>query len=162
MQEKVIKLLDVFYPLAKPLIKSKQTFYYAAVGGLNMALDLLLYFIAYHFIFKKEVVHINESLAFQPYIAAFIFAFIFTFPTGFLLSKYVVWTESNIQGKVQLFRYFLLVLTNIILNYVLLKFFVEVCHIYPTPSKLFTIVIVVTFSYLSQKHFTFKVKKERK
>lgn len=160
MQDKVTKLLDVFYPLAKPVIKSKQTFYYATVGGLNMALDLLLYFVAYNFIFKKEIVQVTESIAFQPYIAAFLFAFVITFPIGFLLSKYVVWTESNIQGRVQLFRYFLLVITNIFLNYVLLKFFVEVCHIYPTPSKLLTIIIVVTFSYLTQKHFTFKVKKK--
>jgi len=124
-----------------------------------MFMDLLLYFVAFNFIFKKEVVQLTPSIAFEPYIAAFLFSFIITFPTGFLLSKYVVWTESNIRGRVQLFRYFLLVLMNLLLNYALLKIFVEVFHIFPTVSKFLTIVIVVTFSYLTQKHFTFKVKK---
>lgn len=124
-----------------------------------MVLDLILYFISYNFIFKKEVLQITEKIAFEPYIAAFIFAFIFTFPLGFALSKYIVWSESNIRGRIQLFRYFLLVLSNIFLNYILLKFFVEICHFYPTVSKLLTIIIVVTFSYLTQKHFTFRVKK---
>lgn len=158
MRNLVIRILDVFYPVFKPFL-SKQNYYYAAIGGANMVLDLFLYFIAYHYIFKKQVVQITEFLAFEPYIAAFIFAFLITFPTGFLLSKYIVWTESNIRGRIQLFRYLLLVMANIVLNYVLLKFFIEICHIYPTPSKLLTIIIVVTFSYLTQKHFTFRVKK---
>lgn len=150
--------MDFFYPIFKPFL-SRQNYYYAAVGGSNMVLDLILYFISYNFIFKKEVLQITEKIAFEPYIAAFIFAFIFTFPLGFALSKYIVWSESNIRGRIQLFRYFLLVLSNIFLNYILLKFFVEICHFYPTVSKLLTIIIVVTFSYLTQKHFTFRVKK---
>lgn len=158
MRNLVIRILDVFYPVFKPFL-SKQNYYYAAIGGANMVLDLFLYFIAYHYIFKKQVIQVTEFLAFEPYIAAFIFAFLITFPTGFLLSKYIVWTESNIRGRIQLFRYLLLVMANIVLNYVLLKFFIEICHIYPTPSKLLTIIIVVTFSYLTQKHFTFRVKK---
>lgn len=158
MRNVVIRFLDIFYPLFKPFF-NKQTYHYAACGGINMILDLGLYFIAFNFIFKKQVVHVAEKIAFEPYIAAFLFAFIATFPIGFLLSKYVVWVESNIKGRVQLFRYFLLVVVNLLLNYALLKIFVEYFHIYPTISKLLTIVIVVTFSYLSQKHFTFKVRK---
>lgn len=158
MRNVVIRFLDIFYPLFKPFF-NKQTYHYAACGGINMVLDLGLYFIAFNFIFKKQVVHLTEKLAFEPYIAAFLLSFIVTFPIGFLLSKYVVWVESNIKGRVQLFRYFLLVVVNLLLNYALLKIFVEYFHIYPTISKLLTIVIVVTFSYLSQKHFTFKVRK---
>ncbi len=159
MRNLILRFLDFFYPVFKPFLNRK-TYYYAACGGANMLLDLVLYFIAYQFIFDKEIVQITPYLAFEPYIAAFLFAFAITFPTGFLLSKYIVWTESNIKGRVQLFRYFLLVLVNLILNYALLKTFVEIFHFYPTISKALTIIIVVTFSYLSQKHFTFKTKKE--
>jgi putative flippase GtrA len=157
MRRIIFRFLDIFYPLFKSFF-NRQTYYYAACGGANMVLDLLLYFIAFNFIFGKEIVHVTSKLAFEPYIAAFLFSFIITFPIGFLLSKYVVWTESNMRGRTQLFRYFLLVLANLLLNYALLKIFVEVFHIYPTISKLLTIIIVVSFSYLTQKHFTFKVK----
>lgn len=159
MRNVILRFLDFFYPIFKPLM-NRQNFYYAACGGVNMLLDLILYFIAYQFVFDKEIVQITPYFAFEPYIAAFLFAFTFSFPTGFLLSKYVVWSESYIKGKVQLFRYFLLVVVNLILNYALLKTFVEIFHFYPTISKELTIVIVVTFSYLSQKHFTFKTKKQ--
>lgn len=97
-------------------------------------------------------------IAFQPHIAAFLFAFMITFPTGFLMSKYIVWTDSTIRGHIQLFRYFLIVVMNLLLNYFFIKLFVEYFHIYPTLAKLLTTVIVIIFSYISQKHFTFKVK----
>lgn len=133
------------------------TFRYAACGGANMTLDILLFFLLYNFVFKKQVVHLG-FIAFQPHIAAFLFSFIITFPIGFLLSKYVVWTNSNIKSHIQLFRYFVVVLMNVVMNYFFIKLFVEFCHIYPTIAKMITTVIVVIFSYLSQKHYTFKVR----
>jgi putative flippase GtrA len=50
----------------------------------------------------------------------------------------------------------LLVLVCIYLNYIFIKLFVEHFHFYPTVSKIFTTIIVVSFSYFTQKHFTFK------
>ena len=42
------------------------------------------------------------------------------------------------------------------LNYLFIRLFVEQCHLYPTVSKILTTFIVVGFSFLTQKHFTFK------
>lgn len=134
----------------------RRTFHYAACGGGNTLLSIFLYFITYNFILKKQVLHLGV-IAFKPHIAAFLISFIVTFPIGFALSKYVVWRESNLKGRIQLFRYFLLVLVCVLLNYVFLKLFVEYFHIYPTISQIITTVIVVIFSYISQKHFSFKV-----
>lgn len=135
-----------------------QTFRYAACGGFNTLLDILIFFISYNYIFHKEIVHIGP-VAISPHIAAFLAAFVVTFPLGFYFSRYVVFTGSNLKGRIQLFRYFLLVLACIALNYMFLKLFVEQFHIYPTISKIITTVIVVAFSYLTQKHFTFSTKK---
>jgi putative flippase GtrA len=98
-------------------------------------------------------------LEISPHIAAFIMAFFVTFPLGFYFSRYVVFTGSNLRGRIQLLRYFLLVLACIALNYMFLKILVEQLNIYPTVSKIITTVIVVSFSYFTQKHFTFKIKK---
>lgn len=135
-----------------------QTFRYAVCGGTNVVLDLGLFFISFHFILQKEVLDLG-FLILKPYNAALVMAFLITFPTGFLMSKYIVWTESTLSGKVQLFRYLLLVMTNFFLNYVMMKFFVEYLHFYPTLAKILTIIIVVFYSYTSQKYFTFREKK---
>jgi putative flippase GtrA len=132
------------------------TFRYAACGGSNVLLDILLYFIAYNFILQKQDLNLG-IIAFKPHVAAFLMSLAVTMPVGFLLSRYIVWTGSEVKGRVQLFRYTLVVLANVLLNYVCIKLLVEYGHFYPTIAKICTTVIVVIFSYLSQKHFTFKV-----
>ncbi len=117
-----------------------------------------MFFISYNYIFEKQVVHVGR-FAISPHIAAFLAAFIVSFPLGFYFSRYVIFTGGNIIGRIQLMRYFLLVLSCIALNYMFLKIFVEQLHIYATVSKIITTIIVVCFSYFTQKHFTFKIKK---
>lgn len=136
-----------------------QTFRYAACGGGNTMLDIIIYFLSYNYLFRKELVHVSSLVTFQPHIAAFLMAFLVSFPMGYLLNRFIVFPGSTLRGRVQLFRYFLLVMICIVLNYFFIKLFVEQLGIYPTISKIFTTVIVVTFSYLTQKHFTFKVLK---
>ena len=156
VRQSIISLIDFFYPLFKRLMPL-QTFRYAACGGTNVALDISLFFILYNFVFHKQIVDLG-FIAFQPHIAAFIFSFLITFPIGFLLSKYIVWTDSSIKSHVQLFRYFVIVMMNLLLNYFFLKLFVEYLHFYPTIAKLITTVFLILFSYLSQKHYSFRVK----
>lgn len=135
-----------------------ETFRYGVSGGLNTALDIFLYFVTYNYILKKQIVNL-KIISISPYIASFMMVFPITFTTGFLLSKYITFRHSEIHGRIQLLRYGLTVLVCIVLNYILLKFFVEVCQLYPTPSKIITTGIVVIYSYVSQKYFTFKTEK---
>ena len=152
----ILTIIDFFHkPFARWI--DQRTFRYLACGGSNTVLDILIYFISYNFILEKEAVHIS-FITISPHIAAFLMSFSISFPLGFALSKYVVFTESNLKGRVQLFRYAILVGMCILLNYVFLKLFVEYFHFFPTPSKALTTAIVAIFSYVSQRNFTFKVK----
>jgi putative flippase GtrA len=153
-KKEIISIIDFFYPPFRKFI-SLQTFRYAVCGGANTFLDIFVYFLAYNYILNKQVLHLG-FISFKPHIAAFIISFLISFPTGFMLMRYVVFPGSVLHGRVQLFRYFLLVLTCIILNYIFIRLFVERFHLYPTVSKIITTVIVVSFSYLTQKNFTFK------
>ncbi|WP_430811362.1 MULTISPECIES: GtrA family protein [unclassified Carboxylicivirga] len=156
LQKIIIAILDWFYRPFKGYLP-RQTFNYAACGGGNTVFDILLYFITYNFVLNKHIVH-TGIIAISPHIAAFIFVFPITFLTGFLLSKYITFTESNLRGRVQLFRYGLTVLGSIVLNYILLKVFVELLAVKPILAKVLTTVIVVGYSYVCQKYFTFKIK----
>lgn len=150
----ILSVVDLFYPLFRKFMPL-QTFRYAACGGFNTTLDIILFFISYNFILEKQPIHIT-SLTIAPHIAAFLMGFWVTFPIGFYLSRYVVFQETSVGKRKQLGKYFMVVLGCLFLNYGFLKLFVEVCKWYPTPSKLLTTVFVVAFSYLSQKNYTFK------
>ena len=114
-----------------------------------------MYFVFYNFILGKKIVDLG-FIAISPHIAAFLFVFPITFATGFLLAKYITFTASSIRGRVQLSRYALTVTGSIILNYIMLKILVEYFMIWPTVAKTITTIVVVLYSYLAQRYFTFK------
>jgi putative flippase GtrA len=157
MRKTIIAFIDFFYPPFKKIF-SVQTFRYAVCGGSNMLLDIFLFYISFNFILNKQVVDLG-FISLKPYNAALCLAFCITFPLGFLLNKYIVFNASYLRGHVQLFRYILIVVVNLLLNYLILNLLIQYLHFYPTIAKIFATVIIVTFSFLSQKHFTFKVKK---
>ena len=134
-----------------------QTFRDRACGGGNTLFSIFLYSFSYHFVVRKSVIHIG-ALSITPHISAFLISFVVGFPVGFMLSKYVVFPDSTLRGRIQLFRYGLLVGMCVLLNYIFLKIFVEWCGFFPTPSYVLTTAIVAIFSYVSQRNFTFKVK----
>lgn len=155
----IISFIDFFHPLVSKWMPL-QTFRYAACGGANTLLDIVMYAIAYNFILHKQDLSIG-FFVFKPHIASIIIAFLVSFPTGFFLMRNIVFTQSTLQGRVQLFRYFVLVVVCLFLNYIFIKLFVEQLHIYPTIAKVLTTIIVVSFSYLTQKNYTFKAEQTR-
>lgn len=155
MRALLISFIDFFYPPFRFLM-DRRTFRYLACGGGNTLLDIFIYFISYNFILHKQPVNL-PFLVISSHISAFIIAFSVTFPIGFILMRYIVFTDSDLRGRVQLLRYMILVAICILLNYIFIKLFVEQFHFYPTISKILTTLIVVGFSYFSQRHFTFKV-----
>jgi putative flippase GtrA len=150
----VIPVVDFFYPPFRRLM-NLQTFRYAACGGLNTFVGLAAYYISFKFILKEENLELG-FFAFKPHIAALFISFLISFPFGFFLMKYVVFTDSKLKGRIQIFRYFLAYLINLVLNYALLKLFVEMLFIYPTIAQLITTGILIAFSYIFQRYFTFK------
>jgi putative flippase GtrA len=151
------KVVMFFYPPFKRFIP-EQTFKYAATGGANTVLDIFLYFIAYHYVLRGEILDLG-FYAITPHIAAFMMSFSVTFPIGFLMAFFISFPGSYLRKRVQLLRYGFTVMGSILLNYIFLKLFVEAFHFAPTLAKIVTTFIVVVFSYAAQKYFTFKIEK---
>lgn len=158
LQKIITALVDLFYPLFKSWMPLK-TYRYAVCGGGNLILDILLYFVFYNYVLHQE----NLDLGFivvSPHIAALFIVFPITFLTGFLLNKYIAFGESNLRGRIQLYRYALVVAGAILLNYLLMKLFVDVLGFWATLSKILVTAISVVYSYTLQNRFTFKVVQE--
>ena len=159
MKNIIIKFIDTFYFIFKSFMPLK-TYRYAACGGGNLVLDIILYFIFYNFIIEKQDVDLS-IVVLSPHIAALFVVFPITFTTGFLLNKYITFEDSNLAGKTQLIRYFLVAMGAIIISYLLMKLFVDMLGFYPTVSKILSTAITVVYSYILQNFFTFKVVKNQ-
>ncbi len=119
-------------------------------------MGLLVYYVSFKYLFAEKVFHFG-IYAFKGHIAALIVSFCVTFPVGFFMSKYVVFSDSNMKGRIQLFRYLMVCLFNLALNYLLLKIMVEKFNIYPVLAQVLTICIVVLFSYVAQRNYSFRI-----
>jgi len=150
----ILPIIDFFYPPFRRLM-NLQTFRYAASGGGNTLLGFLIYFISFKYILLEQQLHFG-FYAFKAHVAALFISFCITFPIGFFMSKYVVFNDSRMKGRIQLFRYFMICMFNLALNYILLKILVERAHIYPVLAQVLTTTIVILFSYLAQRHFSFR------
>ena len=150
----LISLIDTLY--IKPLerVISRQMFGYFLCGAANMALDTLWYFLTYHYVVMERNIDLG-IVVISPHIAALIIVFPITFFTGFLLNRYVAFRATQQRTTKQLFRYALSVVGSILLNYALMKFFVELCYVWPTIAKMMTTIIVALYSFLAAKYFSF-------
>lgn len=154
IRNSILRVIDWFYFPFLHFIPL-EVFRYAVTGGLNTIFDLMLYFVVYNFVLDKQIVELG-FVAISPHIAAFLIVFPITFASGFLLAKYVTFTASELKGRIQLFRYGVTVAGAIFLNYIFLKLFVEYFGFYATFSKGLTTIIVVTYSYVLQRYFSFQ------
>jgi putative flippase GtrA len=136
-----------------------KTFKYAACGGTTVVIDFMVYWFCYHFIFLASPVDLDFHV-FEPHTLAQTCAFLVSFPLGFVLNKFVVFTESDLRGRVQLFRYGLTVIGSFALSILFLKLFCEVFEWNATFSKILATAMVVIYSYFSQQYFSFRVKGE--
>ncbi|MDE1192349.1 MAG: GtrA family protein [Arachidicoccus sp.] len=162
IKDKIFSVVDFFYPPFKKLMPL-QTFRYAACGGANLLLSLSLFFIFFHYVVSQKNVPVHFlffSFVFSPHIAAFILSFLICTPIGFYLSMYVVFPGSHLRRRIQFFRYIVVCIINFFLNAALLKLFVEVFHIYPSVANLMNTVIIVSLTYVMQRYFSFRQKKE--
>lgn len=159
MVEKVVifihGFIDLFYPPFRRIFPV-QTFRYAACGGGNTLLDILIFYGCHEYLFRKEMVEL-PFVTLTPHIAAFLVALFITFPIGFFLSRYVVFENTEGRKREQLPKYMMVVVGAILLNYFFLKVFIETMSLAAITAKLLTTVFVVAFSYYAQKYFTFKL-----
>ncbi len=150
------RILDFFYPLVKRLF-DRTTYYYAVCGVSNLVLSWILFFVFFNYVFEKQFFHLDFiNFTFSAYTLSSIFCFLITFTFGFLLMKYIVFTESGLKGRIQLFRYAVSSIISGIVGWSLLKMFIEVFDIFPSIANILASCLVVAVSYLLQRKFTFK------
>jgi putative flippase GtrA len=154
----LLPIIDFFYPPFRKIF-DLQTFRYAVCGGSNAVLNLLIFYLAYNFIFTREVVYLL-SYPVTRYIAAYLIALSVSFPVGFVLNKFVVFQQSNLQSHVQLARYAFVTVSSILFDYLLLHLLVGYFGFWATPSQALIIVLLSLYAYFCQTYFTFKTVKK--
>lgn len=153
--QRLSRIIDWFYIPPFNRLMPIQTFRYAVCGGANLVMSWVLYFLIYNYVFHQQIVHL-PLIAISAHVAALLIVFVVTTLTGFWLQRHISFKASPLRGHVQLVRYLLSTGGSLILNYFILKLFVDGCGFFATPSQIFTSLIITVYSFLMQKYFTFR------
>ena len=155
LADRLGKVIDLFYIKPISALLSPTLFRYAVCGGANMVLDLVWYFLIYHYLVGERFIDLGFVVV-SPHIASLCVVFPITFYTGFWLNRNVAFQVTDVSSRPQLIKYALSVVGSIILNYVCMKLFVDAFGIWATPSKMLTTAVCAIYSFMAGRYFTFK------
>ncbi len=155
LAEKITKLIDLFY--VKPLrgVMPLQTFRYAVCGGGNLVINWLLYALLYDVVLGFDYLNLG-FVYISRHIAALAVTFPVTLFTGYWLQSRISFKGSPLGDRVSSVRYLVTTLGSLAINYVCLKIFVEWVGLYAPLAQVVTSLITIIYSYLLQKHWTFR------
>jgi len=148
--------LDLFYPIVSRIF-DKTTYYYAVAGSSNLVLGWVLFWVLDHWVIHRKTVELplfEHPVHSYTVIAATCGLFSFFF--GFVMMRYVVFTESQLTGSVQFIRYGLSALISATFNWILIKLMVDTFVWNASLCNVFASMVVVTISYFLQRKFSFK------
>ena len=153
--EKITKAIDFFY--VKPLrgVLPLQTFRYAVCGGCNLVLNWLVYALLYDVVLGFDYLDLGFVYV-SRHIAALCITFPITLLTGYWLQSRISFRGSPLGDRVSGVRYLVTTIGSLAINYLCLKLFVELCGIHAPIAQVVTSLITVVYSYLLQKHWTFR------
>jgi len=157
LRDLIVLIINFFHkPFARFI--PAQTFRYLACGGGNTLLGIILFYLIYKYQFhESDNVLIGSINAPSRALTSVMVNFV-NFPIGFLLSSYVVFPESQLRGRVQLFRYLITTITFLLLGSVMNAAMGIALPMIPAwISNIFVIIVIVILSYISQRMYTFKV-----
>lgn len=133
----------------------RSVFRYAVCGAANLVLGWVIYTLLYRYVVAGRYVDLG-FVVMSPHISSLCIQFVITFFTGFWLNRHVTFSLSSLSGTAQMTRYVLQVCGSFLLNYAVTKLLVEILGIYPPLAKPLTDAIVVVYSYLTARFFTFR------
>lgn len=148
------KQIDFFYPPFRRYM-SVQFFRYGVSGAANLVFDWFLYFLIYNFVLRHNMLNLG-IVTLSSHIATMTIKIPVVLFSGFLLQKYVTFSFSTLDSKIQFLRYSIVFFVNLLINYFGLKVMVDGFGFWPTPSNIVISLITVFISYFSQKLYTFK------
>ena len=118
--EKIGSVIDIFYlrPISKLI--PHEIFRYGVCGSANMVLDIVWYYIIYHYIVALRYIDLG-FVTVSPHVASLIIVFPITFFTGFWLNRNVAFRVTEFGQGLQLLKYALSVVGSILLNYICIR-----------------------------------------
>lgn len=139
-------------------ILDNKLFRYFLSAGLATWVDVLTYFLVYNYLYKKTDIVITDGLVVASTTASLLMSYTAGLITNFTLTKWLVFKESELETHKQLFRYVLVALLILALNWMLMRVLIRNLEWYPTLSRATSALLIGFLSFFIHRVFSFRVK----
>jgi len=130
---------------------------YGLSSGIATGVDVVVYFLAFNFLLQKKDMHLSDALTVSAPMVALAISYSCGLLTNFTITKYFVFTESNLRGRHQLMRYVAVAILILVLNYGMMALLIRGLHWYPTVSRAISAVVIGFASFVIHRSFSFRV-----
>lgn len=139
-------------------IFNSKIFRYLISAGLATWVDVIVYFLAYNYLYQKTDIVFGGGIVIASTTASLVMSYTAGLLTNFMLTKWLVFSDSELQTHQQLFRYVLVAILVLALNWMLMRFLIIRLAWYPTISRAVSALLIGFLSFSIHKVFSFKVK----
>jgi len=140
----------------KKLLKSK-IFKYFISAGVATWVDITVYFLAYNYLYKKLDFDVFGMYVVSAPSASLLLSYTIGLLTNFTITKMLVFKESELATYKQLFRYVIVAIFVLILNYIAMRFLIRQLDWFPTVSRAVSAISIGLLSFVIHKSFSFKM-----
>ncbi|MFZ9942922.1 MAG: GtrA family protein [Bacteroidia bacterium] len=144
--------------LLQSLLANKVVRYFFSAGTATVV-DVGVYFTTYNYVLRKTDIPFIGPLVLTAPMLSLVISYSCGLFTNFFITRALVFSESELRGRQQLFRFIQVALGVLFMNYLFMKFLVQVLEWYPTVSRIISALSIGVMSYLFHKHYSFKGKK---
>ena len=141
------------------LLQSK-IFRYFLSAGLATWVDIVVYFLAYNYIYSKTDIDFLGLMVISAPTASLMLSYTAGLITNFTVTKFLVFNESELETHKQLFRYVLVAVGVLGLNYMMMSFLIRSLEWFPTVARAFSALSIGVLSFVVHRSFSFKVQRK--
>jgi len=142
------------------VILDSKVFRYFISAGIATWVDITVYFLAYNYIYQKADIDLFGVLTVSAPTASLCLSYTMGLLTNFLITKFLVFKDSDLETYKQLFRYLMVAMLVLMLNYFLMNFLIKQLEWFPTIARAISALTIGIVSFSIHKAFSFKVKKK--
>ena len=144
--------------LASRLFQNK-LFRYFISAGLATWVDITVYFLAYNYLYHKSDFSVFGLFTVSAATASLLLSYTMGLLTNFLITRYLVFNESELEFHKQLFRYVLVALLVLALNWLLMRILIRELDWWPTLARACSALGIGMLSFVVHKTFSFRMGK---
>jgi putative flippase GtrA len=125
-------------------------------AGAGFLVDISAFFLLYHKLLISKTYHIL-SFTVHNYILSFSISFFLGVLVNFLITRYFVFSESNLPPYKQFFRFIAVAIVGYFANLAVFKLFIQALNLDPVVARPAALLSLFFLSFFVHKFFSFSL-----